>query len=177
MNNFLNLYAQKLSLAGPEEDASPEKRIQIDCDDYEQIRREVDAEAYNPYVQAEKLKQQIRMTQEQAAYLAKMRGGNNQSQVAKNAKKAEEKEFIRQLKKVIWAQIPDPAKTKHKYRKGISTNKFSKYRQVMEQLHERNFMSDQKDKKAHTKSCNRVSCENRASTFYMTPMKDTSMQF
>ena len=46
-------------------------------------------------MQAEKLKQQIRMTQEQAAYLAKMRGGNNQSQVAKNAKKAEEKEFIR----------------------------------------------------------------------------------
>ena len=27
MNNFLNLYAQKLSIARPEEDANPEKRI------------------------------------------------------------------------------------------------------------------------------------------------------
>jgi len=46
MNNYLNTYAQKLARAGPDD---PEK-IQIDGGDFEQIVKDVSADAYNPYV-------------------------------------------------------------------------------------------------------------------------------
>ena len=65
--------------------------------------------------------------------------------------------------------MPNPDEVKRKYRKGISVNKFSKYKQVMESLHERSKTVDQKSMRTKSHSCNRIGCQKKASTFYMIP--------
>ena len=54
--------------------------------------------------------------------------------------------------------MPNPDEVKRKYRKGISVNKFYKYKQVMESLHERSKTDDQKSMKTKSHSCNRIGC-------------------
>ena len=53
----------------------------------------------------------------------------------------EEKEFLSELRKVLYAFMPNPADVSRKYKKGLSMNKFSNFKNVMETLHQRKSMS------------------------------------
>ena len=100
------------------------------------------ADAYNPYVQAARQRQAIILLQQQAARLSKMRSGEGPSQVEKNQREEEVRRFLQELRQVLFDSMPNPGDVKRKYRKGISVNKFSKYKQVMESLHERSCTLD-----------------------------------
>ena len=79
----------------------------------------------------------------------------------------EEKEFLSELRKVLYAFMPNPADVARKYKKGLSVNKFSNFKNVMETLHQRKSMSQKNVVNKH--KCKRDSCQQKAETFYMKP--------
>lgn len=69
----------------------------------------------------------------------------------------DDKEFIKELRKVLFAQMPNPADMKQKFRKGLSINNFKNFKHVMEDFHDRKTGENQKKVLAH--SCKRDSCQ------------------
>ena len=132
MNNYFNSYCQKLARAGPDD---PNK-IHIDGGDFQQIIKDVNADTYNPYVQANVLRNEIRFIQEQSKALNKIRAGKGVTQIEKTAKEEEERKFTKMIKQIVLEAMPNPDDIKRNYKKGISTNKFTKYKQVLERKHE-----------------------------------------
>lgn len=61
--------------------------------------------------------------------------------------------------------------------RGLSTNKFAKFHEVMEELHDRKWTEDQKIMNVKSNSCNRTDCKNRASTFYIMPLQNSNRSF
>ena len=57
LNDYLNSYTEKLARSNPED---PNK-IKIDKQDFYQIVKDVNADSYNPYAQAEILKNEINL--------------------------------------------------------------------------------------------------------------------
>lgn len=57
LNDYLNSYTQKLARSNPED---PNK-IKIDKQDFYQIVKDVNADSYNPYAQAEHLKNELNL--------------------------------------------------------------------------------------------------------------------
>mmetsp|Transcript_35211 Transcript_35211/g.46377 ORF Transcript_35211/g.46377 Transcript_35211/m.46377 type:complete len:101 (+) Transcript_35211:91-393(+) len=96
-----------------------------------------------------------------------MRQTEQPSTVEKNKVEEEERQFIKQLKKVLFDSMPNPADVERKYSKNLSINKFSKYREVMEDLKTRSKIDDQKSIQSRSQTCSRFACQKKASTFYM----------
>ena len=75
----------------------------------------------------------------------------------RQAAETEEKEFQKEMKRVMTGQLVDPSKMVRLYKRGLTINKFKNFKTVMEWLYSQRSESS-RGNKAQSASCNRVGC-------------------
>ena len=172
LNAYLNSYTEKLARGDPD---AP-KMINIDKTDFYKIVKDVKADTYNPYMQAEYLKNEINDLQFYGDSLAKERRDNKDSLIKRRKEEKEEIEFIKAIKKIMVGSMKDPTEMSRLYKKGISINSFKNFKSVMEDLQFRSAADQASVVRKHEHNCKRNSCHKRAATFYMGPPQSTRDQ-